>query len=77
MHPRVLRDLDRVVAKLLPMIFGKSWQLEVPGEQKKASIVPIFKKLSKNPVNCQSVSPTSVPENHGTDPPRMGAKAHG
>lgn len=55
MHPRVLRDLDDVVVKPLPMISDKSWQSEVPGERKKANIVPIYKNLRENPANYQPV----------------------
>lgn len=43
------------------MTFEKSWQSEVPGEEKKVNTVPIFKKLRENPVNYQPISLTSVP----------------
>jgi len=45
MYPIVLRTLADIVIKLLSVIFEKSWPSgEVPGDRKKDSVAPIFKK---------------------------------
>jgi len=62
MHPRVTIELTAVVAKLLCIIFDKSWQSgEVCSDWKKGNIMPIFKKgNTKDPRNYQRVSLTSM-----------------
>lgn len=77
MHPRVLSELADVVTKPLLMVFEKLWQLgEVPGDQKKGNITPIYKKAKKDdPRNYQPVSLTFVHDE--VDPTGSYAKAHG
>ena len=47
-HPRVLKELAKVVAKSLSIVFEKlCLSGEVPGKWKKGNITPIFKKGRK------------------------------
>ncbi|CAM5077298.1 unnamed protein product, partial [Eretmochelys imbricata] len=63
LHPRVLKEFVDVIAEPLAIIFENSWQWgEVPDDWKKANVVPIFKKGTKeDPGNYRPVSLTSVP----------------
>ncbi|PKU49337.1 rna-directed dna polymerase from mobile element jockey- hypothetical protein [Limosa lapponica baueri] len=63
LHPRVLRELADVIAKLLSIIFEKSWKTgEVPERWRKANVMLVFKKGKKeNPGNYRPVSLTSIP----------------
>lgn len=46
--PRVMKELDDTVTKPFSMMIEKSWHSEVPGDWKKGSITPIFKKSRKD-----------------------------
>jgi len=75
MHLKVLRKLANEVAKLLSIIFEKSWQSgEVPTNRKSGHLTPIFKKNTRGTTG-QSVSPLCQ-QDHGAIPPGNYAKAH-
>ena len=61
-HSGVLREMVGGVAKLLSIMFERSWQSgEVPTDGKRRNITPIFKKGKKeDPGNYRPVSVTSV-----------------
>lgn len=57
MDLRVLRELADVVAKLLYMIFKKSWQSgKVTAGWKKGNISPIFKMIEKRTLEIPDLS---------------------
>ncbi|KAK4824877.1 hypothetical protein QYF61_021084 [Mycteria americana] len=61
-HPRVLRELAKVLTKPLSIIYQQSWLTEeVPVDWRLANVTPIYKKGQKeDPGKYRPVSPTSV-----------------
>ncbi|PKU33312.1 hypothetical protein llap_16381 [Limosa lapponica baueri] len=64
-HPRMLRELVKVLTEPFSVIYQQSWQTgEVPVDWHLANVMPIHKKVWKeDPGNYRSVSLTSVPGN--------------
>jgi len=62
-HPRVLRQLAEMIAKLLSTIYQCSWTTgEVPEDSRLTGVAPIYKKGCKKDLeNYRPVSLTSVP----------------
>uniref|UniRef100_A0A803T570 Reverse transcriptase domain-containing protein n=1 Tax=Anolis carolinensis TaxID=28377 RepID=A0A803T570_ANOCA len=62
LHPRVLKELAEVISEPLTIIFKSSWRTgEVPGDWRRANVVPIFKKGKGNdPQKCLVFSLTSI-----------------
>ncbi|KFW06029.1 RNA-directed DNA polymerase from mobile element jockey, partial [Fulmarus glacialis] len=61
-HPRVLRELAKELAKPLSIIYQQSWLTgDVPDDWRLANVSPIYKKGQKeDPGNYRPVSLTSV-----------------
>lgn len=59
---RVLKELADEITGLLMLIFKESWNIEeVPEDQKKSNVVPIFKKGKRDDLsNYRQVSLTSI-----------------
>ena len=62
MHPRVLIELEDVIAEPLSIIFERSWRTgEVPEDWRKANVTSLFKKGRKeDPGNYRPVNLTSI-----------------
>ncbi|KAK4828643.1 hypothetical protein QYF61_000291 [Mycteria americana] len=64
-HMRALRELTDVIARLLSIIFKKSWRLGgIPEDWKRATVTLTYKKgLKEDPGNYRLISLTSAPGN--------------
>ncbi|GAB0206646.1 mitochondrial enolase superfamily member 1 [Grus japonensis] len=64
MDPQVLRELADVIARLVSIIFKRSWRTgEVPKDWRKANVTPVFKNGEKeDPGTYRQVSLISIPE---------------
>ena len=62
-HQSMLRELAKVTAEPLSVIFDRPWRLgEVPEDWRIANVTPVFRKGKKEDVgNSRPVSLTSVP----------------
>jgi len=62
-HPRMLRELADIIARLLSTVLEKSWRPgDIPEYWKQANVTPIYKKgLKEDPGNYRPISLISVP----------------